>query len=82
MVNDLKALMRENVAAPPPDHLDLDSLVGAGRRRVQGRRAAAAGAASLLLAGAVVTAAIVWPQGPDHAGRRPGRRCRTRRRCA
>ena len=38
MVNDLKDLMRQNVAAPPPDHLDLDSLVDAGRRRVRTRR--------------------------------------------
>jgi hypothetical protein len=68
VVNDLKALMRENVAAPPPDHLDLDSLVGAGRRRVRSRRAAAAGAASLLVAGVMVTAAVAWPQGPNHAG--------------
>jgi hypothetical protein len=72
VVNDLKALMRENVAAPPPDHLDLDSVVGAGRRRVQGRRAAAAGAASLLVAGVVVTAAVVWPHGPHRAGEPAG----------
>ena len=67
-MNDLKALMRENVAAPPPDHLDLESLVGAGRRRVRGRRTAAVGAASLLVAGIVVTTAITWPHGSDHAG--------------
>lgn len=38
MVNDLKDLMRQNVAAPPPDHLDLDALVDAGRRRARAHR--------------------------------------------
>ena len=43
MVNDLKALMRDNVAAPPPEHLDVDALVTAGRGRVRagGRRSRA-----------------------------------------
>ena len=48
MVNELKELMRENVAAPPPDHLDLEALIGAGRRRVRGRRTAFVGAAALV----------------------------------
>ncbi len=68
MVNDLKALMRENVAAPPPDHLDLGALVGAGRRRVRARRAAALGGPALLVAGVVAVAAISWPNGTDKAG--------------
>ena len=32
VVNELKELMRQNVAAPPPDALDFDGLVDAGRR--------------------------------------------------
>ena len=68
MVNDLKQLMRDNVAAPPPDHLDLDALVGAGRRRVRGRRAVAAGGPALLVAGVVTAAAVSWPSGTDRAG--------------
>ncbi len=35
VVNDLKHLLRENVADAPVDHLDVDALVGAGRRRVR-----------------------------------------------
>jgi hypothetical protein len=68
VVNDLKELMRENVAAPPPDHLDLDALVGAGRRRVRGRRAAVGGGTALLVAGVVASTAISWPHGTDDAG--------------
>lgn len=49
MVNDLKDLMRQNVATPPPDHLDLDSLVTAGRRRRRTQR---------LRTGAVVVAVV------------------------
>ena len=68
MVNDLKELMRGNVAAPPPDHLDLEALVGAGRRRVRGRRSAVFGGAALVLAGVVAGSAIGWPGGIDEAG--------------
>ncbi len=65
MVNDLKHLMRENVADPPPEHLDLAGVVEAGRRRVRRRRSwAASGAAALLVAGAV-TATAVLPTAPD-----------------
>ncbi len=67
MVNELKQLMRENVAAPPPDHLDLDSLVSAGRRRVRSRRAGVVGGAGLLVAGIFVTTAVIWPQGTDES---------------
>ena len=65
-MNDLKELMRENVSAPPPDHLDLGSLVRAGRRRVRGRQAARAVVSALLVAGVVATAAVSWPHGPGH----------------
>lgn len=63
MVNDLKDLMRANVAHPPPDHLDLDALVGVGRRRVRARRTSAVGGVTMLTAGAVVAAAVSWPHG-------------------
>jgi hypothetical protein len=61
VVNDLTDLMRQNVAAPPPDHLDLDALVGAGRRRIRKRRASVGGFVSVMVAGAVAAAAIGWP---------------------
>jgi hypothetical protein len=48
VVNDLKELMRENVAAPPPDPTDLPALVLAGRRRVRHRRAAVGGVAAVV----------------------------------
>lgn len=53
MVKDLQELMRHNVAAPPPDHLDLEALVGAGRRRVRRRRTTVAGIATVAATGAV-----------------------------
>jgi hypothetical protein len=68
VVNDLKELMRGNVAAPPPDHLDLDALLAAGRRRVRGRRSAVFGGAALALAGVIAGSAIGWPGGTDLAG--------------
>jgi hypothetical protein len=57
VVNDLKELMRENVAAPPPDPTDLPSLVLAGRRRVRHRRATAGGVAAVVAG--VATAAVL-----------------------
>jgi hypothetical protein len=45
MVNDLKVLLEESVAAPPHDHLDLGNVVTAGRRRVRRRRGVNAGIA-------------------------------------
>ena len=51
-MNELKELMRENVASAPPDHLDLDALVVAGRRRVRVRRSALLGGVSLVAVGA------------------------------
>ena len=67
MVNDLKQLMRENVSDPPPDRLDLEALVGAGRRRVRGRRTAALGLTTAAVAGVVVASSLAWPRGTDHA---------------
>ena len=67
MVTELDTLMRRSVAAPPPDHLDLDAVVAAGRRRVR-RRGAAAGAGVALATVAVVTVATVtWPSVGDRA---------------
>lgn len=76
MVNDLKELMRANVAAPPPEHLDLDGLVTAGRRRVRTRRTLVGGGAALLVAGVLVGTSVSWSgstdaNGPDAADRRP-----------
>ncbi len=75
MVNDLQALMRENVASPPPEHLDVDALVTAGRGRVRRRRTAVVGGAALVTAGVVTVAALVLPRGttaPDEgAAERP-----------
>ena len=67
MVNRLEELMRENVADPPPDPLDLTTLVAAGRRRVRARRAVASGGAAALVAGVALTAVLVQPRGPEHS---------------
>jgi hypothetical protein len=67
VVNDLTQLMRENVADPPPDHLDVDAVVRAGRRRVHGRRAAVAGTAAVLVAGVVAGTTSLLPSGSEHA---------------
>ena len=78
-MNDLKALMRENVAAPPPEHLDVD--VAGGRRAPPGPRPAHSGRRRrrLLVAGVVAVAAITLAAGhrPRRNGRPSGRR-RTR----
>ena len=65
-MNDLKDLLRQNVATPPPDHLDLAELVHAGRRRVRGRRVALGGAA-LTLAAMVVIGVVVLPDDAPRA---------------
>ena len=67
MVNDLKELMRENVASPPPDHLDLSELVRAGRRRVQVRRTCVAGGAAAVVAAVVAGTILGLPSGPHRA---------------
>lgn len=61
MVNDLKDLMRQNVAAPPPDDLDLHDLLDAGQRRVRTRRRVALGSAALATAAIVALGAVVLP---------------------
>ena len=67
MVNDLKDLMRQNVAAPPPDHLDVDAVVGAGRRRVRTRRRAGIAGVALAAAGIVALGTVLVPDGGDRA---------------
>ena len=54
MVNDLRSLLRENVAEAPADDLDIASVVTAGRRRARMRRTALLGGTAALVAVAVV----------------------------
>jgi len=54
MVNDLRELLRHNVASPPHDNLDLGAVLAGGRSRVRRRRRLAA-----LSGTALATAAIV-----------------------
>ncbi len=67
MVNDLRELMRENVAAPPPDHLDVASLVRTGRRRVRVRRAGVVGGTVAVVAAVVAGTTLGLPPGADRA---------------
>jgi hypothetical protein len=67
VVNDLKQLLRENVADAPADHVDVASLVAAGRRRTRTRRTALAGGTAVLAVGAVVATIAVGGLGGDHA---------------
>lgn len=66
-MNELSELMRENVADPPPDHLDVATVLSGGRRRVRARRTAALGGTAVLVAGALVGATLAWPHGPEGA---------------
>lgn len=68
MVNDLKQLLRENVADAPPDYVDVGSLVTEGRRRARSRRTAVAGGVAVLAVGVVAATAVTWPQGTDTVG--------------
>lgn len=65
-MSDLKDLLRENVATPPPDRLDLAAVVGAGQRRVRSRRRTTYGA--LALATATVVAATGLALGAGDGG--------------
>ncbi|MGB0102435.1 MAG: hypothetical protein WBP61_19305 [Nocardioides sp.] len=66
MVNELQDLMRQNVAAPPPDDLDLTALVGAGRRRVRRRRiGGAVGGAALSVAAVATVIALTTGGAPS-----------------
>ena len=68
VVNDLRELMRENVAAPPPDRLDLADLVRTGHRRVRVRRTVAFSGSVALVAAVVAGTTIGLGQGANHAG--------------
>jgi len=72
VVNDLRSLLRENVEHAPEDHLDDDALLGAGRRRVRGRRTTAGGGAALVMAGVVAVTAVSLTHGADHQGAADG----------
>lgn len=71
-MNDLKDLMRQNVAAPPPDHVDLDSLVDAGRRRVRTRRVRT-GVATVAAVGVIAVGGSLLPSGtpPEQSSAAP-----------
>lgn len=68
MVNELRELMRGNVGEPPPDHLDLGAVIGAGRRRVRARRRLVTGGAALAVAAVVATGALLSPLGGAPGG--------------
>lgn len=59
MVNDLRELLSHNVASPPHDDLDLQSVLAGGRRRVRRRRVALLGGTALATAAVVVTGSLV-----------------------
>jgi hypothetical protein len=67
VVNDLKQLLRDNVADAPTDHLDVAALLGIGRRRVRRRRTAVAGLVASATAGVVIGAASISGIGPGTA---------------
>jgi hypothetical protein len=67
VVNDLKQLLRENVADAPVDHVDVASLVAEGRRRTRTRRTALVGGTAVLAAGAVVASLAVAGLGGGRA---------------
>ncbi|MCB0896211.1 MAG: hypothetical protein H6529_07600 [Nocardioides sp.] len=69
MVTELQELMRANVAAPPPDRMDLAGLVADGRARVRGRRRrrTAVGAAAAAVAAVVAVSVLTAPGGGRHA---------------
>jgi hypothetical protein len=68
VVNELKQLLRENVAAPPPDDLDLPGIVSSGRARVRRRRAGATVAATVVTVAAVGAWALPGALSGDSPG--------------
>ena len=67
MVNELRELLRDNVASPPPDHADLVSVLASGRRRVRRRHRMVAGGVALATAAVVSVGSWTWlhPSPPD-----------------
>lgn len=67
MVNELRDLLRENVASPPHDDSDLSAVLRGGRRRVRRRRAVAVGGAATASAAVIGLTALLRPSPPDLA---------------
>ncbi len=69
MVNDLRELLRGDVASPPHDNLDLGAVLAGGRRRVRRRRLAVLGGTALATAVVVATGSLASLNGgpPDFA---------------
>jgi hypothetical protein len=65
MVNELRDLLRDNVASPPAEDADLSAVLRGGRRRVRRRRAVAVGGTALAAAAIVGLGSVVWPVAPD-----------------
>jgi hypothetical protein len=67
-MNHLNTLLREASTDAPPDHLDVEAIVGAGRSRVR-RRHAAAGVAVAAVTGLALGVSLVAPDGnsPDQS---------------
>lgn len=59
MVNDLRELLSTSAGSPPPDSLDLEAVLTAGRRRVRRRRVATLGGTAFAAAGLVLAGALV-----------------------
>lgn len=67
MVNELRDLLRENVASPPHDEGDLSAVIRGGRRQVRRRRLAAVGGTAIASAAVIGLTSLVWPSPPDFA---------------
>lgn len=65
MVNELRELLRDNVASPPHDDGDLSAVLRNGRRRVRRRRLASVGGTAIVAAAVVGLTSFVWPSPPD-----------------
>jgi hypothetical protein len=64
MVNELRELLRENVASPPPDDFDMAAVLMGGRRRVRRRRGLAAVGGTALATAVVVGLTSLVGQDP------------------
>jgi hypothetical protein len=68
MVNELRALMRENVVEAPHDSSDLAEVVRRGRGRLHRRRAGAVGGLALAVAGVAGLSGVLPGQGGSDDG--------------